>query len=101
MPKKYPQLSLREFEEILNTFEVVEKRTRGGHNILTIKIKEKEVGIVYQTHIDPVPLLIIKNTIKNLGITRDEFYSRTKTGAKKIGKKKRKFWLFLFSDIRS
>ncbi len=86
MPKKYPPLSIREFEEILNTFEIVKQRTKGGHVILTIAISDKKVTVVYQTHVDPVPIHVVKNTIRALGLTRDEFYSRTKTGAKKIGK---------------
>ena len=77
-PKKYPPLSLREFEKILNTFEIVNRRTRGGHVILTVKIGEKNVPIVYQTHVDPVPLHVIKNTIKSLRISSKEFYARLK-----------------------
>lgn len=78
-PKKYPLLSLREFEKILNTFEIVKRRTKGGHVILTIKTsEEKNTTIVYQTHKNPVPLHVIKNTIKNLEISSQEFYGRLK-----------------------
>ena len=78
MPKKYPPLSLREFEKILNTFEIVNRRTRGGHVILTIRTTKRNVTIVYQTHVDPVPLHVIKNTIKSLGVSVKDFYSRKK-----------------------
>ena len=78
-PKKYPLLSLREFEKILNTFKIVKRRTKGGHVILTIETsEEKNTTIVYQTHKNPVPLHVIKNTIKNLKISSQEFYGRLK-----------------------
>ncbi len=90
MPKKYPPLSLREFREILETFNIVRERTKGGHVILVIEIEGKERTIVYQTHIDPVPLEVLKNTIQDLEVSVREFYSRSKSAAKKKNVRYRK-----------
>jgi len=84
MPKKYPLLTIKEFEEILFTFPVKEKNIKGGHVHLTIICQDNiERTITYQTHEDPVPLYVVQNTIKQLKVSDKDFYSRSKKAARK------------------
>ncbi len=83
MPKKYPPLSLIEFERILRTFDIVRESTEVGHKKITIDLGARKRVIVYQTTENPIPLKVLKNAIDNLGVSADEFYSRCKSAAKK------------------
>jgi len=84
MPKKYPPLTIKEFEKILFTFPVKEKNIKGGHVHLTIICQDNiERTITYQTHKDPVPLHIVKDTIEQLKVSDEDFYSRSKRAARK------------------
>ncbi len=46
-------------------------RTKGGHEAW------KKPGltrpIIFQTHVEPVPEMVVKNAIRDLGISREEF----------------------------
>lgn len=90
MPKKYPLLSLKEFEDIIRTFEIVGERTKGGHRIVVVQYNGQKITLPYPIHQKNMPKKVIKNTIENLGLSVEEFYSRTKVGEKKLGKKKGK-----------
>ena len=46
-------------------------RTSSGHEIWSGKVLTRPVTI--QTHIDPIPLFIIKNNLRTMGMTLTEF----------------------------
>lgn len=46
-------------------------RTNGGHEIWGGKNLLRPV--VFQTHIDPIPEFIIKNNLRNMGLTSKDF----------------------------
>lgn len=64
-------IPLKRMEEIIVKFGYVRIRTKGGHSIWSKD--EASRPIVLQTHKDPVPRMVVFNTIRDLGITKDEF----------------------------
>ena len=46
-------------------------RTAGGHEVWYKKGMTRPV--VFQTHLNPIPEFILKNSLRDLGITRKEF----------------------------
>lgn len=76
---KLSNVSLADFRRFL--FEIGCSRTatykrtkgRGGHE----KWNKEGLArpIVIQTHEDPVPEFIVKNALRDLGLTRDEFFN--------------------------
>lgn len=46
-------------------------RTSGGHEHWSRKDLLRPITL--QTHVDPVPEFIIKNTLKQLGLTKEDF----------------------------
>lgn len=70
--KKITNLSLKEIRNFLNNQGLKVKSIRGGH--------EKWIGkkllrpIILQTHIDPVPPHIIKQILRHLDLTNQEFF---------------------------
>ncbi|MBQ9364055.1 MAG: type II toxin-antitoxin system HicA family toxin [Bacteroidaceae bacterium] len=75
---KLSNISLVDFRKFLfavgcsRTATYKRAKGRGGHE------KWNKDGlarpIVVQTHIDPVPEFIVKNTLRDLQMTRDEFF---------------------------
>lgn len=48
-------------------------RTKGGHEIWSRKDLLRP--IVLQTHIDPIPEFIVKNNLKLLGCSKEDFHN--------------------------
>lgn len=69
--KKLSNISIADFRKILTALGCDYYRTKGGHEAW------KKFGlsrpIIFQTHVNPVPEMVVKNIIRDLGITRDEF----------------------------
>lgn len=69
--KNLRNICLSDFRKILSEFGCVYNRSRGGHEVW------KKAGltrpIIFQFHVDPVPEMIVKNIIRDLGTTREEF----------------------------
>lgn len=86
MGRKYPPLTPREIEGILFARGFYLLKSKGDHNFYRCDVK----GIKKIVQIDMGTPLVenkwLKLTIKQSGLTREEFYCSTRTTAKKIGK---------------
>lgn len=71
--KNLSNITISEFRQVLDMFGLEKDRTKGGHEAWMKKGMLRSV--VFQTHKDPVPEFVVKNAIRDLGITRREFLS--------------------------
>lgn len=73
--QKLSNISLKAFRVFLMKVGCVKDdspRGRGGHERW---VKENLTRpIILQTHVDPIPEHIVKNTLQNLGITKSEYF---------------------------
>jgi hypothetical protein len=46
----------------------------GGHEIWTKNGLKR--AVVFQTHVEPIPEFIVRNAIRDMGMSRDEFISK-------------------------
>lgn len=70
-PKSLKNIPLRLFRDYLTYKGLKIQRIKGGHEIWAGKSVNRP--IVLQTHIDPVPEFIIRNNLRTLGATVDDF----------------------------
>ena len=64
-------ISLRLFRQFLTSKGLKVIRTNGGHEIWGGKQLLRP--IVIQTHIDPIPEFVIKNNLRNMGVTVEDY----------------------------
>ncbi len=64
-------ISINELRAILTMFGLKKVTVRGGHEKWGKPGMKRPITI--QTHIEPIPEFVVKNAIRNLGITRQEF----------------------------
>ena len=69
--KKLSNISVKEFREVLSRLGLHLLRTTGGHEIWTKTCLKR--AIVFQTHVEPIPEFIVRNAIRDLGMSREEF----------------------------
>ena len=69
--KKLSNISLKEFRAVLTALGLHKMRTKGGHEAWVREGLPRP--IIIQTHVDPVSELVVRKTINDLDITRDEF----------------------------
>lgn len=69
--KKLSNITVKEFRDILFCLGLQPLRTAGGHEIWTKPGLRRT--IVFQTHVEPIPEFIVRNIIRELGMTRQEF----------------------------
>ncbi|MBR6291998.1 MAG: type II toxin-antitoxin system HicA family toxin [Bacteroidales bacterium] len=69
--KKLSNITLKEFRAILQQLGLQQLRIVGGHEIWTKPGLQRT--IVFQTHVEPLPEFVVKNAIRDLGMTRQEF----------------------------
>lgn len=69
--KKLSNISLRELRLVLTQLGLSKERTNGGHEIWSKEGLFRPV--TFQTHKDPVPELVIKNIIRDMNVTREQF----------------------------
>lgn len=68
---KYSIISISRFRKILKALGLEQVRTKGGHEMW---FKEGMLrNVVFQTHEEPVPEDIVKNNIRTIGVSREEF----------------------------
>jgi predicted RNA binding protein YcfA (HicA-like mRNA interferase family) len=83
--RKYPPLQPREIEEILIARGFVFKKSKGDHKYYVHNVN----GRTYIAQIDMGNPVYndkwIKLVIKEAGMTREQFYSATKSTARKVG----------------
>lgn len=69
---KLSNISVNEFRDFLASVGCERAKTEGGHE------RWVKAGlmrpIILQTHISPVPEFIVKNTLRNLGMTKAQFF---------------------------
>lgn len=64
-------VTLSEFRAIMVLLGLTKVRTKGGHEAW-MKAGMTRPAIV-QTHVDPVPEYVLRNNLRIIGISRDEF----------------------------
>lgn len=64
-------ITVNELRAVLAAFGLSKVRTKGGHEAWMKPGMKRPV--IVQTHVNPVPEFIIKNNLRNMGISRDEF----------------------------
>lgn len=69
---KLSNVSLSDYREFLAKTGCKKIRVEGGHEIWSRKDLLRP--IVVQTHEQPVPEFIIKNALRNLGLTKKDFF---------------------------
>lgn len=72
--KKLSNITLKEFRAVLAALGLHKIRTKGGHEAWVREGLKRPV--IVQTQVDPVSELVVRKTINDLGITREEFMSR-------------------------
>ena len=68
---KLKNISLKIFRQYLQHCGLKHIRTKGGHEIWSAKNLTRPV--VLQTHVDPVPEFIIKNNLRTMGKSAEDF----------------------------
>ena len=69
--KKLSNISTKEFRSILTLLGLRQMRISGGHEIWLKSGSHRTV--VFQTHVEPIPEFVVRNAIRDLGMTRQEF----------------------------
>ena len=72
MPKNLKNISLKAFRQFLIYKGLKNIRNKGGHEIWGGASVKRPV--VLQSHVDPVPEFIIRNSLRILGVSGDEFW---------------------------
>jgi hypothetical protein len=70
---KLSNVSLDDYRDFLRKVGCCKIRTEGGHEVWARKDLLRP--IIVQTHECPVPEFIIKNALRNLGLTRKDFFN--------------------------
>ena len=70
--KKLSNVKLCDYREFLKKAGCKPQRTVGGHEVWARKDLLRPV--IVQTHEDPVPEFIILNALRNLGLTKTDFF---------------------------
>lgn len=72
--KKLSNITVKEFREILTRLGLQSLRTAGGHEIWMKPGLRRT--IVFQTHVEQIPEFVVRNAIRDIGMTRQEFLER-------------------------
>jgi predicted RNA binding protein YcfA (HicA-like mRNA interferase family) len=70
---KLSNVSIRNFEEFLKKTGCEHQRTEGGHAVWSKP--ELLRPVIFQTHVNPVPEFIIKNALRTLGLSKQDFFN--------------------------
>ena len=71
--RKLTNISIKEYREFLSKSGCKCIRTQGGHEHWARNDLLRP--ITFQSHIEPVPEFIIKNGLRILGLTKEDFFS--------------------------
>ncbi len=69
--KKLSNITLNEFREFLISQGLQKDRTKGGHEAWIKKGMTRPV--IFQTHEEPIPIDVITNNLRTLGISKKDF----------------------------
>lgn len=64
-------VSLKEFRTVLLLLGLVKVRTKGGHEAWMKKGMTRP--LIIQTHEDPIPEFVLRNGLRNIGISKELF----------------------------
>lgn len=64
-------ITVDEFRAVLLLLGLVKMRSKGGHEAWIKAGMTRPV--IIQTHISPIPEFIIRNNLRNIGITKQDF----------------------------
>jgi hypothetical protein len=67
MTPSIKNVSIKDFKDFLSHHDLKQIRIEGGHEIWCGNKLTRPV--VFQTHIDPIPLFIIKSNLRTMGLT--------------------------------
>lgn len=68
---EYSNITVARFRKILKALGLEQVRTKGGHEMW---FKEGMLrNVLFQNHVEPIPEDIIKNNIRTIGISKEEF----------------------------
>jgi hypothetical protein len=71
MSQSLKNIPLRLFRDYLTFKGLKQIRTKGGHEVWSCKNLGRP--IVLQSHIDPIPEFIVRNSLRTMGVTADDF----------------------------
>lgn len=89
MSRHLKNISLSKFQSFLELCHCKCIRTKGGHE--TWSRADLTRPIIIQSHIDPIPEFIIKNNLKTLGYTKDQFFDILESKKNVIQKSEKEF----------
>lgn len=69
--KNLRNISISDLRKILKTYACYHIRFKRGHEIW--KKDGLTRPIIFQTHVDPVPEMVIRNIIRDLNVSREQF----------------------------
>ncbi|MHB1686960.1 MAG: type II toxin-antitoxin system HicA family toxin [Ignavibacteriaceae bacterium] len=84
MPKKYPPLTYQEVISILKARGFTFGDQKGSHEQYEGIINGQKRKVTVDKNDSPYDDFILKSIINQSGLSREEFYTATKTTAKKI-----------------
>lgn len=71
-PNKLTNITLKEYRSFLEKTGCKCTRTKGGHEHWTRADLNRPITV--QTHVDPVPEFIIRNALRTLGLSKQDFF---------------------------
>lgn len=69
--KNLRNITVSDLRRILRIYGCEFARTKGGHEAW--KSDKVARPIIFQTHVTPVPEMVVRNLIRDLGTTKEEF----------------------------
>ena len=69
--KKLSNISIKEFRKALKALGLSYDRTKGGHEAWSKAGLKRP--IIFQNHVEPIKEFIIKNALRDLGLSKEEF----------------------------
>ncbi|MBD5278975.1 MAG: type II toxin-antitoxin system HicA family toxin [Bacteroides sp.] len=70
--RRLSNIPLNDFRKFLEKAGCTSEGIKGGHEKWVRRGLLRPV--ILQTHIDPVPEFIVKNTLRNLGLTKEDYF---------------------------
>ena len=64
-------ITVSEFRAVLERLGLSKVRTKGGHEAWIKQGMTRPV--IIQTHINPIPEFVIRNNLRNLGVSKQDF----------------------------
>ena len=69
--KSLSNITVAEFRAFLESLGLSKRRAKGGHEAWMKAGMTRPV--IFQTHVSPIPEFIVRNNLRNLGISKQEF----------------------------